>query len=678
MGGNDDSADNEGDDEAKLLRASEPRSAYVLPDRMSALRKQVAALTRALWDSGVACVCTAAVVFSLSAFFVKLMGEDMPVFEIVAVRSVSSFLVCAAYARAAGVAPLFGKRANLKFLLARGLFGAAAMTSYYFSLKLLPLADAVTLFFLNPAVTAIVAWAVLKEPLGGRGVAGVLVSVAGLVLITRPPFLGFSSGSSSSSSSGSSSSAALHGDGGVGVSSSAAAAAAAAATAWDAQRLLGTLFGVLSALLSAGAFISIRFIGKSEPALVMSVYFHLSAAASCAVPLLLGLPQRAVAPSGPQWALLAGVAATSFWGQILIGRGFQLLSAARASAINFTQVVYSYMLGLLFLHESLSLSGGAGSALIATGAVLVNLRPKPPPQTAAAAAAAAATAAGAAGAQTQLAAAGAGADQDGGAGAPKATGDGCAAGADGDEEAALGAAGRGQPGEREGGGCGGGAGGVGPDRCGGGKQVELQAVLVVSGARCGSCGKGGSSCGGCTCGEGGGKLEQKVTVVAGDPGAQPELSSPSSSASGPGPGPGPGPWGYLPAAATADCDEARARRGEEEEAEAEAAASEGASLLRCTVTWRTEGSSSSSAAVVAAPRPLTPSGVVAAAAAISPEAVAEQQQQPQCRSMQLNGCSSDGGQGCSRQAHVGEGARQEEEGEEEERQGLLPARVSPK
>eukprot|EP00198_Chlamydomonas_reinhardtii_P012721 XP_001702058.1 predicted protein [Chlamydomonas reinhardtii] len=305
---------------------------------MSVLKKQFAALTRALWDSGVACVCAAAVVFSLSAFFVKLMGHDMPVFEIVAVRSVSSFLVCAVYARAAGVSPLFGRRANLKFLMSRGLFGAAAMTSYYFSLQLLPLADAVTLFFLNPAVTAVVAWAVLKEPLGGRGAVGVLVSVAGLVLITRPPFLGFSSGSSSSSSS---SSAALHGDGGVGVSAAGAAAAGAGGggggVEWDAQRLLGTLFGVLSAVLSAGAFISIRFIGKGEPALVMSVYFHVCAAASSALPLTLGLPAAAVAPGGLQWALLAGVAATSFWGQILIGRGFQLLSAARASAINFTQ-----------------------------------------------------------------------------------------------------------------------------------------------------------------------------------------------------------------------------------------------------------------------------------------------------------------------------------------------------
>mgnify|MGYP001807329529 CR=1 FL=1 len=39
----------------------------------------------------------------------------------------SSFLVCAVYARAAGVSPLFGRRANLKFLMSRGLFGEGGM-----------------------------------------------------------------------------------------------------------------------------------------------------------------------------------------------------------------------------------------------------------------------------------------------------------------------------------------------------------------------------------------------------------------------------------------------------------------------------------------------------------------------------------------------------------------------
>ena len=54
----------------------------------------------------------------------------------------------------------------MHLLLARGCFGAAAMQMYYLSIFLLPLADAVTLFFLNPTLTAVGAWMLLREKLG--------------------------------------------------------------------------------------------------------------------------------------------------------------------------------------------------------------------------------------------------------------------------------------------------------------------------------------------------------------------------------------------------------------------------------------------------------------------------------------------------------------------------------
>ncbi|GFR50475.1 hypothetical protein Agub_g12529, partial [Astrephomene gubernaculifera] len=375
------------DDDTPLLQgrpegSSSATSAGVPQSAYEAHRRRLGALMLALWDSGVACVCLAALSFSFAAFFVKLIGPSMPVFQIVAFRSLTSFTACALFARARKMAPLFGRRANLRLLIARGLFGAAAMTTYYFSIKMLPLADAVTLFFLNPAITAVAAWVIMREPLGLRGAAGVLISLCGLVLVTRPPFLfgsettvssasDASSGMASSSSSTGSSSSALHADNGVGVSTAAAATEAE-------QRLFGTLMGLSSALLSAGAFICIRYIGKREPPLVMSVYFHVCAALTSIGPLAAGLPTRAIAPSGAQWLLLWAVSAGSFVGQLMIGRGFQLLHAARASGINFTQVVLSYIQGLLFLHEHLTLLGGAGSLLIAGGAILVNLKSKNP------------------------------------------------------------------------------------------------------------------------------------------------------------------------------------------------------------------------------------------------------------------------------------------------------------
>jgi hypothetical protein len=46
-----------------------------------------------------------------------------------------------------------GHVSNLKWLIPRGVFGATAMTTFYAAILLLPLADGMTLFFLNPCLT---------------------------------------------------------------------------------------------------------------------------------------------------------------------------------------------------------------------------------------------------------------------------------------------------------------------------------------------------------------------------------------------------------------------------------------------------------------------------------------------------------------------------------------------
>ena len=94
----------------------------------------------------------------------------------------------------------------------------------------------------------------------------------------------------------------------------------------------------MSALCCSGAFISIRLIGSREPALVMSVWFHATSLASCIVPLLISYPSPAVWPSPADSAILLEIAVTSFFGQMVLSRGFQLQAAAKASAINLTQV----------------------------------------------------------------------------------------------------------------------------------------------------------------------------------------------------------------------------------------------------------------------------------------------------------------------------------------------------
>lgn len=50
---------------------------------------------------------------------------------------------------------LFGRLENVGLLLARGTAGAVAMTLFYISITLLPLGDAVTIFFSNVILTSL-------------------------------------------------------------------------------------------------------------------------------------------------------------------------------------------------------------------------------------------------------------------------------------------------------------------------------------------------------------------------------------------------------------------------------------------------------------------------------------------------------------------------------------------
>jgi drug/metabolite transporter (DMT)-like permease len=291
-----------------------------------------------------------ALFFSVAALCVKLTHSRVPVLQITLWRSSLSWAASAAIARSQGIAPLFGSRASRALLLSRGAFGATAMTCYYFTLTALPLADAVTLFFFNGPLTAVLARLVRGEPLSGAGAAGCLASFAGVVLLAHPPFL-FGG----------------HAE-------------------WGPARVAGTAAGLASALLAAGAFISIRCaaggagaaaaaarpqhtpsprqplvgsrtkaaapaaklprpalprrraIGKSEPPLIVALAFHTCTLALSAAPLACGWPERAVLPGPGDAGLLTAVAACSFCAQLYMTRGYQLESATRASAASYTQV----------------------------------------------------------------------------------------------------------------------------------------------------------------------------------------------------------------------------------------------------------------------------------------------------------------------------------------------------
>lgn len=76
-----------------------------------------------------------------------------------------------------------------------------------------------------------------------------------------------------------------------------------------------------------------------EPPLLQRAHrFHTGTMLLSIVPLCIGWPDKAVLPSPSDGALMVGVAVTSFAAQLLGTRGLQLVVAAKAAAMGFTQV----------------------------------------------------------------------------------------------------------------------------------------------------------------------------------------------------------------------------------------------------------------------------------------------------------------------------------------------------
>lgn len=74
-------------------------------------------------------------------------------------------------------------------LLLRGLLGLGAISTLYYAVQLLPLADVATITFLAPVLVAVAAPLALGERTG-RGVAAALpLSVVGVILVAQPTFL---------------------------------------------------------------------------------------------------------------------------------------------------------------------------------------------------------------------------------------------------------------------------------------------------------------------------------------------------------------------------------------------------------------------------------------------------------------------------------------------------------
>lgn len=273
---------------------------------------------------GALLVSGAALMFASMGVLIRVVSADIPNEQVVFFRNLFGLLV---------LVPVLwqrGERIDLKtghpgLLVARSLFGLAAMYCFFYALSVLPLADAVLLNFTAPLFIPFVAMLWLRESVSRRVWAAILIGFSGVLFILRP---------------------------GGGVYAPAA------------------LIGLASGAFAGVAMVSLRKLSATEPALRVVVYYSLICTLVSSIPLVWSwqsIDLRLL-------AILGAAGSFATLGQYLLSRGYGCAPAAQIGPFTYTSVVFAAVYGWLFWRETPAWTSAVGTLLVVIAGALAMRR----------------------------------------------------------------------------------------------------------------------------------------------------------------------------------------------------------------------------------------------------------------------------------------------------------------
>lgn len=248
---------------------------------------------------------------------VKLLSR-LPAYEIVFARSVISSLLSFGALRMAHINP-WGK--NKRMLIIRGLTGTMALLLYFYTLQSMPLASAVTIQYLHPIFTVILAGLFMDEKPTWMQWVLFTASFAGVLLVRG----------------------------------------------WD-PRIHGfdLTLGVCSALFSAVAYNMIRALRHEDHALVVVFYLPLVSVVTVGPYAL----SHWMPPLPWEWIGIAVVGAFTQVAQYFMTKAYQADRVSNISNLNYLGIVYALAIGVLFFGETIEPLSLVGMGVIIVSALL--------------------------------------------------------------------------------------------------------------------------------------------------------------------------------------------------------------------------------------------------------------------------------------------------------------------
>jgi drug/metabolite transporter (DMT)-like permease len=258
-------------------------------------------------------VVTGGFLLIVMASLVKILGQTLPVFEVLFVRFLAGLIVIFPLVWRMGFRITHTGKIHLH--VTRSFVGFMGNLCFFFALIHIPLADTVTIQFSRPLFMIVIAGLFLGEIVGLKRSITTLIGFGGILMITQPFSAGFDP--------------------------------------WALSALGGTFFGTLVVL-------TVKLLSRTEHTITIMFYFALFTTLFAFIPAMVTWQN----PTLLELGLLILTGALGIIGQGMFTHGVGLGETSFVMPFDYMRIVYAFFLGIIWFSEIPGIWSFAGAGVI--------------------------------------------------------------------------------------------------------------------------------------------------------------------------------------------------------------------------------------------------------------------------------------------------------------------------
>ena len=259
--------------------------------------------------------------FSLMTVCVKNIDNRIPIYELVFFRSLLSLCITLFIIKLKKISP-WGN--NKPLLIMRGLLGTSALICIFYAIRNMPLSISTVIQYTYPIFISIFAGIFIDEKINRNLVFALIIGWLGILVILNPTQLSNIN--------------------------------TEIENIWVSIAFIGSICTAL-------AYVTVKKLAFTENIYVIIEYFPLVSLVTL-LPIVL---IKWVTPNLNELIWIIGIGLFTQLGQTFLTKGLKKLPASEASTINYLQVLFGSLWGILFFSEKLNFNFLLGALLVLLG-----------------------------------------------------------------------------------------------------------------------------------------------------------------------------------------------------------------------------------------------------------------------------------------------------------------------